>query len=159
MVWVIATLSGVTELRTLIALLVLNVALQYVGCVIEAAHAERYHFQIHSGGAISNSIPFKLTLVGWFVFMAMWIEIGVSFFCVIAYDTQQKPPDMVYAIVIVLFVLFASFGVLQLAYISGRIESFFAYEIGFIGLSLVSKTLLTWMVYGGVINAGTNMRP
>lgn len=154
MVWVIATLSGVTELRTLITLCVLNVALQYVGYLAEVAHALHDYtlLQANSGRVQASDI----TIVGWLVFVAMWVEIVMSFFCVIEYDTKQQPPDIVYAIVIVLFVLFSTFGALQLAYINGRLQNFAFYELGFIVLSFVSKTLLTWMVYGGVINAGTN---
>ena len=159
MVWVIATLSGVTELRTLLALLILNVALQYVGYLIEATYAATpYHIVGAGGGSATGATPYNLTFVGWLVFLAMWTEIVISFFCAIEYDTVQKPPDIVYAIVIILFVLFSTFGALQLAYISGWLKSFESYEIGFICLSFVSKTLLTWMVYGGVINAGKNMR-
>lgn len=161
MVWVIATLSGVTELRTLIALCILNVALQYVGYLIEVVHAYDNYTLLKPGGGGGDAINARsghLTFVGWLIFVAMWVEIVVSFFSVIEYDTVQKPPDIVYAIVIVLFVLFSTFGVWQLFYIYGRIHSFTVYEIGFICLSFVSKTLLTWMVYGGVINAGTNMR-
>ena len=167
MVWVIATLSGVTELRTLITLCVLNVGLQYVGYLVERC------FAIMSGPYIPGLYttvgtapcpiavavhPSDLTRVGWLIFMAMWIEIMVSFFSVLEYDAVQKPPDIVYAIVIVLFVLFSTFGALQLLYINGILRDFRTYELGFIVLSFVSKTMLTWMVYGGVINAGTNMR-
>jgi Heliorhodopsin len=165
MVWVIATLSGVTELRTLLALLVLNVALQYIGFLVEGTFASAPSYKLIRGGTAMNQAaattanPNNLTFVGWLVFLAMWIEIGVSFFSAIEYDSVRKPPDMVYAIVIVLFVLFSTFGALQLAYVNDLISSFFAYELGFICLSFVSKTLLTWMVYGGVVNAGRNMDP
>jgi hypothetical protein len=159
MVWVIATLSGVTELRTLIALCVLNVALQYVGYLAEAAYARPGYTPLNGDGCGGGGVQAgDVTRVGWFVFLAMWVEIVMSFFSVLEYDTKQQPPDIVYAIVIVLFVLFSTFGAWQLAYINGRIKSFAVYEIGFICLSFVSKTLLTWMVYGGVINAGTNMQ-
>lgn len=159
MVWVIATLSGVTELRTLIALCVLNVALQYVGYLAEAAYALPGYTPLNGDGGGGGGVQAgDVTRVGWFVFLAMWVEIVMSFFSVLEYDTKQQPPDIVYAIVIVLFVLFSTFGAWQLAYINGRIKSFAVYEIGFICLSFVSKTLLTWMVYGGVINAGTNMQ-
>jgi hypothetical protein len=162
MVWVIATLSGVTELRTLIALCILNVALQYVGYLVEVAHSSAGSYALingaSAGGGGTSARSADITRVGWLIFIAMWVEITVSFFSVIEYDTVQKPPDIVYAIVIVLFVLFSTFGVWQLAYVSGWYRDFAVYEIGFICLSFVSKTLLTWMVYGGVINAGTNMR-
>lgn len=161
MVWVIATLSGVTELRTLITLCVMNVALQHIGYLIEVTHAARRHAYEPVAPATRTAgvvLPSDLTRVGWLIFVGMWIEIGMSFFCVIRYDTQQQPPDIVYAIIVVLFVLFSTFGALQLAYISGCLKSFVAYEIGYITLSFVTKMVLTWMVYGGVINAGTNMR-
>lgn len=167
MVWVIATLSGVTELRTLITLCVLNVGLQYVGYLVERCYAlmtgpytaiETQPITSTPSRIALALYPGEITLVGWFIFLAMWIEIGMSFFCAIEYDAVQKPPDIVYAIVIILFVLFSTFGALQLAYTGGCLRDFRTYELGFIMLSFVSKTILTWMVYGGVINAGTNMR-
>lgn len=140
MVVLLALISGVTELRTLVTLIILNVALQMIGLLVEKRKAE---------GASRGEL-LALTGIGWGVFMGMWMELFISFYTVIELDTKVKPPAIVYSIIFVLFGLFCSFGAHQVAYVFDY-QSFETYEAGFIALSLVSKSLLTWMVYGGLL--------
>lgn len=139
MVFLIAILCGVTELRTLISLLMLNVVLQYMGLYIEYRKANQAETpELHA-----------LMAMAWGVFASMWIHLFISFYTVIS-DEDVKPPKIVYWIIGIMFTLFASFGVAQAAYVYGGI-GFEKYEFALGSLSVISKSLLAWMVYGGIV--------
>lgn len=141
MLFLLAILCGVTELRSLVSLLILNVVLQMMGLLIEKRKAEGASFRELIG----------IMALAWGVFAAMWVQLTMSFFTIVA-DGTTKPPDIVYSIIGVELALFGSFGLLQLAYVCDWID-FTSYEAGFIGLSLTAKSLLSWLVYGGVLSA------
>ena len=129
MLWIVASLAGVTEVRSLIQLTWLNMLLQFTGFMIDQT----------DDPAIIN----HLLLVGFGLHAAIWIPIFISFFTVVS---ESKPPDAVYSIIVILFVLFSSFGILQVLKTRG-----IRVEVGYLILSLVSKTLLNWLYYGGII--------
>jgi hypothetical protein len=135
MTWLIAAMSGITELRTLISLLFMNVVLQALGYMIEKRVADRQDVSV-------------LTFIAWTTFMAIWIPIIISFITTV--ETSDVPvPDIVYGIVWMLLALYAAFGVNQLLYVGQKI-SWEQSQRGYIVLSLVSKSLLTWMTYFGL---------
>lgn len=138
MTWIVAALSGVTSVSTLVTLMLLNFVLQGIGYMIEVG--------IREGKSVVG-----LMAAGFAIHTAIWTTIISSFVVATTYS-ETKPPDAVYAIVWVLFGLFTSFGALQTAYAAGTID-YRAYEWGFVGLSLSSKSFLVWMTYGGVLNA------
>jgi hypothetical protein len=137
MLWIIGTLSGTVEIRTLVSIVVLNAALQYIGYMIE---------QSKSNPRLSR----QLLGIGFSIHAAIWLQIIVSFYTSIS-NSDNTIPSAVYAIIPVMFTLFTSFGILAALWISDRITSFERLEMGYIILSFVSKTLLTWMVYFGVV--------
>lgn len=139
MVIMIAILSGVNEMRSLASLAILNVVLQFMGLMIEKRKAEK---------AGRGELVAWLALA-WGVFMSMWTEILISFHTILS---EGDPPDVVYSIVWSMFSLFSSFGIVQTLYVFD-VMSFESYEASFIGLSLTAKSLLSWLVYGGVIAA------
>jgi hypothetical protein len=141
MLWLIASLSGISDIDTLAQICAANVALQMVGLACEQA-VER--------GASEQQIN-ALLAVGWFIHMSIWIPIIMSFQTII--DEAEEVPEFVRYIVWTLFTLFTSFGVWQYLYVKKYIKTWEYYERGFIVLSLVSKSLLIWMSYGGVFNA------
>jgi hypothetical protein len=138
MLWVICTLSGIVEIRTLVSIAMLNAALQYVGYLIEKAKA-------------NNQDTNELLLVGFSIHTAIWSQIFISFYTSVA---GTGAPKAVYSIVLIMFSLFTSFGVLSALWAKGAIKSFQAVESGYILLSLIAKSFLTWMVYFGVLKAG-----
>lgn len=142
MVWLIAALSGVTDARALPSLVMMNGVMQGFGYLIERRYAEK---------APGNEMKL-LTILAWLAFMAIWWPIAMSFFEVTQWDSDAQPPNVVYAILVTMVVLFMSFGLWQAWYVSGR-ASFETYEKGFIGLSLTTKSILGWMVVGGVLMA------
>lgn len=140
MIFIIAILSGVTEIRTLTSLLVQNIVLQMMGLLIEKRKAEK-------------APPAELLVlfgIAWGIFISMWIPIIISFYNVI--DETTGVPPAVHAIIWSMFTLFASFGVAQALYVFD-VCSFETYEKILIGLSLTSKSILSWLVYGGVLAA------
>ena len=141
MLWIVATLAGITEQRTLIGMLVLNVCLQYLGHHIEVRLAE---------GASAGEI-WELMLIAWGVHMAIWIPIITSFYTVI--NNTPGVPDAIQAIVWSLFTLFSSFGLIQVLQAAGVVQRYEMVDLSYVLLSLISKSLLTWMAYGGVFAA------
>lgn len=142
MLWIVATLCGILEIRTLVSLCLLNAALQYVGYMIEKEMA------------LQNVKQAKRLLgVGFGLHVAIWVQILTAFYTALE-DSDRKPPAAVYSIVMIMFTLFTSFGVLSAAHVFGKIKSFQKLEYGYIILSFISKTLLTWLVYFGALRSG-----
>ena len=146
MTGVIATLSGETSILTIFLLLALNALLQWLGYVIERQQA--------------TQTDTKTTqFIAWAIFMVIWgfifTQFGVS-----VRNAEKSIPNTVYAIPTVLFFLFLVFGINQTLWIAGVYDSVSwfgiesasdACDFGYTTLSYVSKTVLAWMCWGGVI--------
>jgi hypothetical protein len=141
MLWIVATLAGISEQRTLVGIVVLNACLQYMG----------HHIEVRLADGASRGEIWELMLVAWGMHMAIWIPIIMSFYTVLN-DTPEVP-DAVQAIVWSLFALFSSFGLIQVLHAAGIIKRYEMVDLSYVLLSLVSKSLLTWMAYGGVFAA------
>lgn len=141
MLWIIGTLSGITDYRSLVSLVITNAALQAVGYEIELLMSEENP---------NMKAVDLLQTIGFILHLAIWVPIIISFFAVV--DDSEDVPDAVYAIVWGLFLFFTSFGILSTLYTTKKID-YYKYEIGFIALSFFSKTFLAWFVYGGVLAA------
>lgn len=137
MILPIAILSGVNDVRSLVSLAILNVGLQMMGLMIEKRKSEQ--------APLSELLAWMG--IGWAIFLAMWSEILIAFNTIAIEDSA---PPVVYSIVWSMFTLFSSFGVVQLLYIYDMV-SFETYEKALIGLSMAAKSVLVWLVYGGVI--------
>lgn len=140
MLWIIGTLSGITDYRTLTGLVLANVALQLIGYQLECAVAD---------GASQTQIN-TLQAVGFTLHLAIWTPILIQFITIT--EDEEETPDAIKSIVWTLFAFFTSFGILSALYTSGVID-YVQYETGFVVLSFTSKTFLAWMVYGGVLAA------
>lgn len=141
MTWVIMQLSGITNIFILLMLGIFgNIVLQFQGYLQEKTMA-------------ISRMP---TLTGWLLFLAQWITIFSYFFTAI---TSERPanvatvPWFVYSIIIGLFFLFSTFGLIQLA----RVFKFpkfmvtgYAQEIAYIVMSLTAKLFLTWNLLIGI---------
>jgi len=135
MFWVIAQLSGVEEITLLITLLLSNIAMQLCGLLNE---------MLLSYNNKQQEAMLAL-FIGWLPFLAIWVPIMTSFYTTID-DLSSSPPDFVYSIVIILFILTLSFGVLATLQTWGKYEwvtSFINIEMAYCILSLAAKTLLT----------------
>ena len=140
MLWIVATLSGIVEIRSLISLSLLNALLQYIGYLLEVALSEGQ----------SKKKLLELLGIAWVIHFTIWSQIFISFFSV-THNAERKIPKAVYSIVIVLFLLFSSFGVLQTLWISQVITDYQKVELGYVILSLTAKMFLSFMTFFGVL--------
>ena len=152
MLWLIANLSGILDLRSLVAIAVSNVLLQFIGCRIER------HAKYHQSSGL-------LMLIAWAVHMSMWLQIIIGFYTAIAASSSITPvPAVVYGIIWVMFTLFSGFGVWSALTTrrkrepnqrdtGGSDQAALKERIGYNTLSLVTKSVLIWMVFLGLQNA------
>jgi hypothetical protein len=139
--WLIANLSGVVDLRTLISITILNVLLQSVG------------YQLNEQG-VSHSQKTRLLWIGFGLHTAIWVHLFLSFYHAIGSATQEVP-NIVYGIIWVMFALNTTFGVWA-GVSNGRDPEQNQITNGYILLSFITKSLLTWMVYFGIIRGRQN---
>jgi hypothetical protein len=145
MTTVISVLSGVDDIKTILALALANGAMQFTG----------YNVEKDTSLGRRDSAN-RQNAQGFIVFAAIWAAIFMGFFTNVS-ESEEDIGAQVYAIVIGLFLLFLCFGVLSTMYSTGRIKSFRKVEMGYIVLSLVAKTLLTNLtLFGSVFSADPN---
>ncbi len=143
MLWIVSSLSGILEIRSLVAMMILNVALQYHGFLIEQAVAN---------GAGKKQIM-RLLVSAWLIHMCIWVQIFISFFSVVNRNSDIPNRPAIYSIIIVLFFLFTLFGVVSTLWALRLIVSFQLVETLYSILSLTAKVLLTLMTYFGVLRS------
>lgn len=135
----IALLNGVTDINLITSIAVLTSSCQLCGLAVEYVE-NKYIKQL-------------LHLNGWLQFCWAYGIIGHAFFKSIeaANDSSGTgPPSFVYVIVIVLFLLYASFGFVQLYELCKDINPY-TKEKAYVLLSLIAKTLLGWMIFSNVL--------
>ena len=144
MIVVIATLSGIQEIGTLVAIFGINAAMNLFGWSMEAANEGRTRVQwLHYVfGCIAGAVPWIV------IFIALWTS---------ATEPGAEPiPGFVIAIFVTLLLLFNSFAVnmwLQYRRRGRWADPLFA-EKAYIVLSLLAKSALAWQVYGGALAGG-----
>lgn len=141
MLWLIAQLSGVQELPTLVTLCIANVALQATGYMIEKTGDK--------GSA--------WTIVGYALFVLLFATILPYFFgsLAAAKNADVQVPGAVYSVVFMELLLFLSFGIVSTYFCKqdkGDVETRKKREVTYVCLSITAKTLLAWLVYGGCLN-------
>jgi hypothetical protein len=141
MIVVIASLTGVREVGTLIAIFGVNAAMILFGWSMEAANEGRARVQwLHYVfGCIAGAVP--------------WIVIGVALLTGITAPEAAPIPGFVIAIYVSLFISFNVFAInMVLQY--GRIGPWRDYLFGeraYMLFSLLAKTLLAWQVFAGTL--------
>jgi len=141
MIVVIATLSGIQEVGTLIAIFGANAAMILFGWSMEAANEGRASVQwLHYVfGCIAGAVP--------------WVVIGVALVTAATADSAAPIPGFVIAIFVSLFIAFNVFSinmVLQYRKV-GRWRDYLYGERAYMLLSLVGKSLLAWQVFSGTL--------
>ena len=132
----IALLNGVTDINLITSIAVLTSACQMCGLVVEFVEDRVLKWVLH--------------LTGWLQFFWAYGIIGHAFFKSIENSDTSGPPEFVYVIVIALFLLYASFGFVQLGELLTNIEPT-RKEKAYVILSVVAKLLLGWMIFGNVL--------
>ncbi len=138
MIVVIASLCGMTELVSLIAVFGLTGAMNLFGLMME----------LHN--QTTNKTDWTSFIFGSVVGVISWIGIVLYFA-----SATPGPPTFVYAIIASLIFLYALFPLnmwLQYAR-KGWWKSYVFGEYGYMVLSLTAKSLLAWQVFAGTLNA------
>ena len=141
MILVIAGLTGIQEVGTLIAIFGVNAAMILFGWSMEAANEGRdrpqwLHFVF---GCIAGIVP--------------WIVIGIALLTAATEPGAEPIPAFVVAIYVSLFISFNVFAinmVLQYAKV-GRWRDYLYGERAYMLFSLIAKTLLAWQVWLGTL--------
>ena len=87
--------------------------------------------------------------MGWLQFCIAYTIIGHAFFRSTG-ESDNGPPDFVYMIVFTLFLLYTSFGFVQLYELFHEVNVY-KKEIAYILLSLIAKLTLGWMIFSNVL--------
>lgn len=164
MTYVIASLSGITDIKTLIGILLANVGMQYCGFSIEKLTGA----SIRSENDVFSKILYKTAvreqIIGFILFAVQMSMVWIAFFTSVS-QSDQEIPVFVWTIIIILTALYLAFGVLSICYMRGanrdvkstgfkslREPDFRKVEVGYIILSFISKTFLMNMVLFGVVS-------
>jgi hypothetical protein len=140
MIVVIAMLSGVWDMNTLILLFFLNMMMILFGWMMELHNqsTEKTNWTAFYFGCLAGFVP--------------WVVISLYFFSAVADPTAQVP-TFVFFILPILFVFFNSFAlnmVLQYKKV-GKWRDYLYGERVYILLSLLAKSALAWQVFAGTL--------
>ena len=141
MMVVIATLSGIQEIGTLLAIFGVNAAMILFGWSMEAANEGRTRIQwLHYVfGCIAGAVP--------------WVVIAIALGTAATAPGAAPIPGFVIAIFISLFIGFNVFAInMVLQYRkTGRWSDYLYGERAYMLFSLIAKSLLAWQVFGGTL--------
>ena len=141
MIVVIASLSGIREVGTLIAVFGANAGMILFGWSMEAANEgrERPQWLHYVFGCLMGAIP--------------WLVIGASLLTAATAPGAAAIPGFVIAIYVSLFVSFNVFAFNMVAQYAklGRWRDYLYGERVYMLLSLVAKSLLAWQVFSGTL--------
>ena len=141
MIVVIAELSGIQEIGTLVAIFGINAAMNLFGWSMEAANEGRSRVQwLHYVfGCIAGAVP--------------WLVITIALWTSATEPGAAPIPGFVIAIFVSLFISFNVFAinmVLQYRKV-GRWADYLYGERAYMLFSLIAKTLLAWQVFAGTL--------
>ena len=141
MIVIIAELSGIQQVGTLIAIFGVNAAMNLFGWSMEAANEGRstVQWKHYIFGCIAGTVP--------------WIVISVALWTAATAPGAAAIPTFVWIIFVSLFLTFNVFAitmVLQYRKI-GRWSDYLTGERTYMLLSLIAKTLLAWQVFAGTL--------
>ena len=139
MIWLMAQITGITDIAALFSIFAVNAAMIMFGAL-----QEKYETP-----GTGKFLPF---IFGSMVGVVPWIVILV-YFIAPGSNSEVSPPAFVYGIIISLFLFFNTFAVnqvLQYRQVGGW-RDYLRGERAYITLSLVAKTALAWQVFSGAI--------
>jgi hypothetical protein len=139
MIWIIATFVGIWDFWSLAMIFVLNAMMIMFGYLMELLNqkTEKTNWSPFVLGCISGGFP--------------WIVL-FSYFAGAVANSSNNVPNFVYAIFIVYLILFMSFAVNQVLQYKGvgKWKDYLFGEREYIVLSFIAKTILVWLVFGGL---------
>lgn len=131
----IALLNGVTDINLITSIGILTSSCQLCGLAVE--YVDNYKIQL------------LLHFTGWLQFCWAYGIIGHAFFRSIG-ASDSGPPGFVYIIVFVLFLLYTSFGFVQLYELVKDLDIYKKEKL-YVSLSLTAKLVLGWMIFSNVL--------
>jgi len=141
MIVVIATLSGIQEIGTLVAIFGINAAMNLFGWSMESANEGRTKVQWNHYvfGCIAGVVP--------------WLVITIALWTGATEPGAQGAPFFVYMIFVSLFISFNVFAITMILQYrkTGRWSDYLVGERTYMLLSLFAKTLLAWQVFAGTL--------
>ena len=141
MIVVIATLAGVQEIGTLIAIFGANAAMNLFGWSMESANQGRARTQWNHYvfGVIAGIVP--------------WLVIGVALASASTAPGAAPIPGFVIAIFVSLFIAFNVFAIVMILQYRqvGRWKDYLVGEKSYMFMSLFAKSLLAWQVFAGTL--------
>lgn len=138
----IALINGVTDINLIISIAVLTASCQLCGLAVEYIDDKKIKWLLH--------------LIGWLQFIWAYGIIAYAFFKSIDASNESggiTPPSFVYVIVFILFILYSSFGFVQLTELIINLNPY-TKEKSYVLLSLTAKLLLGWMIFSNVLLIG-----
>lgn len=139
MLVIIATFVGVWDLWSLVMIFVLNAVMILCGLLMEKInfYTKATDWSAYLVGCLSGFIP--------------WVVLAAYFVSALG-STETNPPDFVYAILLIYFIMFNTFSInMVLQYKGvGKWKDYLYGERVYIILSLIAKTLLAWLAFVGV---------
>lgn len=155
MVVVITIYCGVVDTWTLLGVGLAEAAVVFLGAVSEYALGKSVESKIDSNEKKALLAVSKWLLGGAFaLFFVLWVPGIATFFYSIDGGedrAQAAVPDIVYVIIFAYPVTFLQFGLVSWRVYRNRARNYKFYEMLFILLSLVSKVLLHWSIYFGLL--------
>lgn len=150
MLVLIALVNGIFDQSIIILLAVSCAACQLCGLVSEQL---LHLYKVHKNDTdLSN----HLKVLAWVAHITGWLLILTAYAIIFRYydisnrNSDGQAPEFVTIIVISIFVLFSSFGVVQLLEMTETIEYEIA-ELVYVCLSLTAKSLLGWIIFANVL--------
>ncbi|HEX7591698.1 MAG TPA: heliorhodopsin HeR [Candidatus Limnocylindrales bacterium] len=141
MIVVIATLAGVQEVGTLIAIFGVNAAMILFGWSMEIANEgrDRPQWLYYVFGCIAGAVP--------------WLVIGVTLYVSATEPGSAPIPGFVIAIFVTLFISFNVFAINQVLQYKkvGSWRDYLYGERAYMLFSLIAKSLLAWQVFFGTL--------
>jgi Heliorhodopsin len=141
MIVVIAMLTGVREVGTLVAIVGANAAMNLFGWSMEAANEgrDRPQWLYYVFGCIAGIVP--------------WIVVSIALLTALTAPDAAPIPGFVIAIYVSLFLSFNVFALNMVFQFreAGRWRDYLYGERAYMFLSLFAKTLLAWQVWSGTL--------
>ncbi|KAJ8612112.1 hypothetical protein CTAYLR_002466 [Chrysophaeum taylorii] len=170
MLIIVALLSGVRQRMILVMMVVANIATMLQGYVIEAAIA-------NGAGTLERIIPL---VAGWGLFISCWYPVMYSWYetldslndikskCkgVDTFSDDAEPPRWVEVLIVAICVMFVYFGIVSFVQVCHSFyvddvsimrDRFIFYEIVYITLSLVVKTVLNVWAMASIFSTSTGL--
>jgi len=138
MMWLISMLLGVSDIAQLISIVALNITMNLNSLVMEMFNPDTQR---------PNWTSFYIVIFSGFV---PWIVLGIYF---VGTGTKDQVPVFVYAILIFYIVFFSLFPVNMILHYKkiGKWRDYVVGEIGYVVLSLVTKSVVGWLVFYGFL--------